>query len=116
MSVVIDLAYLNSIAAGDQNFIQEILKMFIEHTLPDMEILKRNGQNRDMAKCSTIAHKMKSSVAMLGNQDATELVSYIEISAKTGENPDQVIAKIDEFDKVLETMANEIKEILQIPS
>ena len=113
MSIIIDLAYLNSIAAGDQNFIHEILRMFIEHTLPDMENLKKAGQNRDMAGCTSTAHKMKSSIAMLGNEKATELVSFIESAAKNGENADQIITKINEFDVVLQTMASEIKGILQ---
>ena len=110
----IDLSYLNSIAAGEQDFVNEILRMFVQHTIPDFNSMKSAYEEKNFTTCSSFAHKMKSAISMLGNSEATELVSYVEHSTKQGATiPPDLAEKVKRLEEVIHSMSSEINQRLQ---
>lgn len=80
----IDLTYLHDLADGDQDFIHDIISMFVQDApgmMQHMQVYFKT-QNCDMLKIT--AHKLKSSVLTLGNQVLGEKLAKVEEACKAG--------------------------------
>lgn len=82
--MITDLTYLKTMSGGDAAFIAEMVGLFreqmeeYENQMPD---LLEKGAWDDLAK---LAHKAKSSVAVMGMTDTAELLKDLEILARAG--------------------------------
>ena len=112
MNMDIDLTYLNTVSGGDNGFIKDILQLFLLHTMPDAELLSKHIEDKDWHMVAAAAHKIKSSVTMLGNEKAIELVTFIELSAKNSENLDKLKSSYDQLSMELTKMSNSIKQYI----
>src|SRR6185369_10919272 len=110
---LVDLSYLTSVSGGDKQFVNDILQMFLDHTMPELNALKGSIASQDYATASVVAHRIKSSINMLGNADASALIVTIEKSAKTKSDTDQLMGHFESIEKILSNMAGEIKGMLQ---
>lgn len=62
----VDLTYLESIADGDKEIIEELINIFIDQ-IPEFTEGLRNGlEQKDWRALAGIAHKAKSSVVSMG--------------------------------------------------
>jgi HPt (histidine-containing phosphotransfer) domain-containing protein len=95
--MIADLNYLKTMSGGDSKFIQEMIELFREQideyktVMPD---LLRDGRYDDLSK---VAHKAKSSVAVMGMTEVAELLKELEILAHGGTNVERYGPMIDEF-------------------
>lgn len=84
-------------SGGDSKFIQEMIELFREQideykiVMPDL--LKQERYD-DLSK---IAHKAKSSVAVMGMTKVAELLKELEIMAHGGTDVEKYGPMIDEF-------------------
>ena len=108
----IDLTYLNTVSGGDNSFIKDILQLFLLHTMPDAELLSKHIEAKDWHMVSSAAHKIKSSVTMLGNGKAIELVTFIELSAKNNEHVDELKSSYEQLAIELGKMASAINQYI----
>ena len=76
------LDYLNEIAGGDTEFINEILETYLNEIPKDMQILHQAITSKDLSKVQKIAHKMKSSFRLLGLSDLHDASLNLENAAK----------------------------------
>ena len=80
--MITDLSYLESMAGGDREFIREMIDIFREqideysHLMPD---LNEKSNYTDLAR---LAHKAKSSVAVMGMNSEVDLLKELEVLAK----------------------------------
>ena len=65
----INLKYLESMAGGDQEIIQEMKELFIAQVPEFIEKLKRYLEEEDYIELGKEAHKAKSSVLIMGMDD-----------------------------------------------
>ncbi|MFA6260038.1 MAG: Hpt domain-containing protein [Bacteroidia bacterium] len=100
----LDLTYLESVSGGDSAFIKEILQMFITHTLPDSVILKQHIEESDWTKVSSTAHKMKSSISMLGDQELMDRILKLEQASRTLTDLEQIPEMFATLEVQLERM------------
>jgi HPt (histidine-containing phosphotransfer) domain-containing protein len=77
----IDLTYLESVAAGDKEFIRHMLEMFRESTAPEIEKIQSYYDKKDWNMVGLTAHKIKAPVQMLGQAELVDLILELE---KTG--------------------------------
>ncbi len=110
----IDLTYLKEVSGGEFTFIKEILTMFIIHTVPDFAYLKSCCAEKDYNRIASAAHKIKSSITMIGNTKATESIVFIEHSAKANTDialiNEEVIALGKEIDLIVQDINSVLKQ------
>jgi len=107
----IDFSYLNEMALGNPNFIQEMINLFIEK-IPNQVIQLRQAVNKnDNDTVKKLAHNMKSSLDIFMLKDLTNSLSIIEeeaelekLSIETKEKMDSLSIEIAEVVKTLKEL------------
>ena len=77
-NLLMDLTYLMELSGGDRGFILEILETFLTELPGDMQLLRGATQAEDAQALYKIAHRLKSSLQMLGLEQARELAFQLE--------------------------------------
>jgi HPt (histidine-containing phosphotransfer) domain-containing protein len=79
--MITDLNYLKTMSGGDSKFINEMIALFREQIEEYSIIMPDLLQKKDYDGLSKIAHKAKSSVAIMGMSEVAELLKDLEIIA-----------------------------------
>jgi HPt (histidine-containing phosphotransfer) domain-containing protein len=104
----INLEYLQELAEGDQDFIADILSMFMEQTPGSIKNLQQLAAAQNWQQVKALAHKMKSSVVMIGNKQLEEIFVSLQAEALS----DQAAVKIPPLvDQAAEICAGAIAAI-----
>ncbi len=82
----IDPTHLNSVTDGDENFKQELITVFTQQMPTLLVGLEKALNEKDYKQLSAIAHKTKSSVALMGIESLRADMAELEQKAKTGED------------------------------
>ncbi len=93
----INTEYLNSVAGGDRDITYEIIKMFNEQTVEvygEMKSLLASGKYHLLG---LLAHKAKSSVAIMGMNDLAVMLKTFELQAKEAKETDLYESYIERF-------------------
>ncbi len=99
-----DLSYLESMSMGSQEMINEMIDIFIDQIPEFTEGLQEHLTNKDYIALGALAHKAKSSVAVMGMNELANVLKDLELKAKVGEDVDSYPAMIQIFlDQVLKT-------------
>lgn len=77
--MITDLNYLKTMSGGDAKFIREMIDLFREQIDEYKSIMPELLQKKDYDGLSKIAHKAKSSVAVMGMSQMAELLKELEI-------------------------------------
>jgi HPt (histidine-containing phosphotransfer) domain-containing protein/anti-sigma regulatory factor (Ser/Thr protein kinase) len=92
---LIDLTYLRELADGDKAFISEIIALFMEQTPQHLIRLQEYASVHKWNEIKVLAHKMKSSVTMIGNAELVEIFVYLEQYALSDQAAEKIPALID---------------------
>lgn len=83
----LDLTYLKEISGNDQDFIRQMLMMFLDSASDDLMKLQHLVSDEAWGEVKSLAHKIKGPVQMI-NERGAALLSQIETEAanqnKTG--------------------------------
>ncbi len=82
----INPTHIDSVTGGDEKFKQELITVFVQQ-LPTLLVgLEKALQDNDYKQLSAIAHKTKSSVALMGIESLRADMAELEQKAKVGED------------------------------
>ena len=95
--MIADLNYLKTMSGGDSKFIREMIELFREQIDEYKVIMPDLLLNKKYDELSKMAHKAKSSVAVMGMSDAAEVLKELEILAQGGKEVEQYESMIDQF-------------------
>jgi len=107
-----NLEYLRLMADGDQDMEQTMLEMLITELPDEFEKMKTHlaaGEWEDLGK---VSHKMKSTLAFIGNDEMTNANKEIEQSAKHLDNLEKVPALMETFGSALPAVMDELRQTL----
>jgi CheY-like chemotaxis protein/HPt (histidine-containing phosphotransfer) domain-containing protein len=104
-----DLSMIESISGGDQQFIKQMVKLFLDNMPQNIEILKRSVEDEDWEQMWKTAHKMKSTIDSLNIVELKQEIRTIELSGKKLEGFELIPAIVQKVEKVL----NDCMEDLQ---
>ncbi len=93
----INTEYLNSVAGGDSEIIREIVILFKEQVseiYTEMIALHSAG---DYPALGLLAHKAKSSVAIMGMESLASMLKTLELNAKEGKDAHMFLSFINRF-------------------
>jgi len=95
-------------SGGDSKFIREMIELFREQIDEYKLLMPELLQKKKYDELSKMAHKAKSSVAVMGMAEVAEILKQLEILAQGGKEVEQYGAMIDEF---LEQSQQALKEL-----
>ncbi|MEN8229588.1 MAG: Hpt domain-containing protein [Bacteroidota bacterium] len=79
--MISDLNYLKTMSGGDSNFIQEMIELFREQIEEYKQQMPELLRKKDYDSLSKMAHKAKSSVAVMGMNQVADQLKDLEILA-----------------------------------
>lgn len=103
-----NLEYLHRMSSGDESFVKEMIKLFLKQVPQELE--KLSVASNDSQAVKQIAHKLKSSVSMVGAEDLLVQVKELEQKAIHGIDSTTVVL----YQEELSQKFNEIKEELDL--
>lgn len=109
VNTLLDLSYLELMADGDDFMKKTMIDMLIEEMPPELEKLRNSLLEQDANAMHQVAHKMKSTLAFIGNPVMTEANSTCE---KIGiENSD--LQRAGTYIEMLEAQAKLVLPLLK---
>jgi HPt (histidine-containing phosphotransfer) domain-containing protein len=94
---LINSEYLDSVSAGDNEIIIEIVGIFREQVSEIYDEMIALLTEKNYHSLGLLAHKAKSSVAIMGMKDLALMLKTFELQAKEGKSPDEYNNYISKF-------------------
>ena len=111
-NTTLDLSYLDLMADGDNFMKKTMIDMLIEELPPELEKLRTSFLEQDGHAMHQVAHKMKSTLAFIGNPVMTEANSTCEVIGIEGTDMQRAGTLIE----TLEAEAKLVMPLLQAES
>ena len=108
----INLEYLDEMSDGSLDLKHDLIKMFIKQVPIFSEQLDDLYQSGDYFSLGKLAHKIKSSVAMMGINELATDMKKLENSAAEGREKEQYPIYISRFKAISTEAINELNTIL----
>jgi len=105
----IDPQHLDSVTGGDEKFKIELVNVFIQQMPTLLVGLEKALQEKDYKQLSAIAHKTKSSVALMGIESLRAEMAELEQKAKTGDDTELYSKIVTNFISVSTDVLTEIE-------
>lgn len=93
----INTEYLDSVSGGDPGIIIEIVKLFKEQSVEIYAEMKSLLAAKNYPSLGLLAHKAKSSVAIMGMTELATTLKTFEIQAKDGTESQSYEAYIEKY-------------------
>lgn len=107
-----NLEYLRLMADGDKDMEQTMLEMLIGELPDEFEKMKDHLAAQEWEALSKVSHKMKSTLAFIGNEEMTNANKEIELSAKHLNNLEKISGLMTVFGECLPPVMDELNHIL----
>ncbi len=108
--MVTDLTYLTSMAGGNPEIIKEMIQIFIEQVEEYIKEMHKYLDEKDYISLGKLAHKSKSSVAIMGMNDLATELKTLELLAKESKEPEKYSMMVENFESQCKTAISELQE------
>lgn len=115
----LDLSYLKDVASGSDEFMIDMIDLFLDQTPAYFEQMEQFITDEDWSKVADIAHKIKPTLAFMGVDSARESMAEIEQNARNVINLETIspaFQLLKEMSVHLYKQLEEVKASLQNPS
>jgi HPt (histidine-containing phosphotransfer) domain-containing protein len=113
---LINLDDLYALARGNQEFIQEMISIFLEQNPEDTKALQDAAKSANYQQLRSIAHRMKTSVGFMGMKSLLSPLSEIELLAEKNESIEVIRKKTDSLIEQCQEACKELNQELTKPS
>lgn len=100
----IDLSYLRDVSSGSNEFMVEMIELFLDQTPAYFEQLDQYIQEENWLRVADIAHKIKPTLAFMGADSAKDDMAEIEVNARNLKN----LHKIQPAFQLLNDLSSEL--------
>ncbi len=104
--------YLDSVANGDNELIREIVDMFRDQAAEIYAEMRALSDKKEYLALGLLAHKAKSSVAIMGMADLAALLKTFELNARQSIDTDAYESYIARFRNDTEEALEELYQLL----
>jgi HPt (histidine-containing phosphotransfer) domain-containing protein len=108
----INMEYLDSVSAGDQGIISELVVIFKEQTVEIYNEMKSYLASKNYNSLGLLAHKAKSSVAIMGMKELADMLKTFELQAREGKEPQLYEHYIERFKSETEKAIRELDDLI----
>ncbi len=77
-----DLSQLVELSRGDEEFVKNMVEIFLEHTPPALDEMLKGMADNDFTTVAKVAHRIKPSIESMGISQLDGVARDIELSAK----------------------------------
>ncbi len=115
---IVNLDYLKLMTDGDEEMEQTMLEMLLSELPEEFEKMEALHAAHDWQDLNKVSHKMKSTLAFIGNEDLTNANLKIEQLTKVAERPpvgediNVVNDMMQQFGALLPKVMKELKQLL----
>lgn len=108
----INPAYIESVSGGDTETIRELVTIFSEQVPEFSKEMKNLLEKGDFYNLGLLAHKAKSSVAIMGMEDLAVMLKKFELDAKGNKDPNNYATYVARFESETSEAVAELGEYL----
>jgi HPt (histidine-containing phosphotransfer) domain-containing protein len=108
----INPAYIESVSGGDTETIRELVTIFSEQVPEFSKEMKSLLEKGDFFNLGQLAHKAKSSVAIMGMEDLAVMLKKFELDAKVNKDPYNYATYVTRFESETKEALAELGEYL----
>jgi HPt (histidine-containing phosphotransfer) domain-containing protein len=108
----INTEYLDSVSGGDNETIREIVGMFREQVVEFYNEMKNLLAEKNYTNLGMLAHKAKSSVAIMGMSELAALLKTFELQAKEEKETEKYESYVERFRNDTGEAVKELDELL----
>jgi HPt (histidine-containing phosphotransfer) domain-containing protein len=105
--------YLEMVAGGDQELLKELINMFRDQVAEFNSEMNILYLNKDFHALGLLAHKAKSSVAIMGMDSLANLLKTFEVQAKEEINTDLYQSYITRFENDTRSALTELNTLIE---
>ncbi len=92
-----DLSYLEAMTEGNKGLIKELIGIFSTQVTEYSGQLHKFLEDKNWTELSKLAHKAKSTVAIMGMKELSEKLKQLELLSKEGKERESYAGLIDFF-------------------
>jgi HPt (histidine-containing phosphotransfer) domain-containing protein len=96
---LINTEYLESVSGGDKEIISELVGLFRDQVAEITNEMRSFYSRTDFHSLGMLAHKAKSSVAIMGMTDLANMLKTFELEGKEGKNQENYESYINRYEK-----------------
>ncbi len=104
--------YLEDVTGGDPEIREEIVSIFKDQIPEFVSEMKHLLEKKMFYELGLLAHKAKSSVAIMGMDETAKTLKTLELQAKKGEAPEGYAAYVSRFETDTTIVLQEIDHYL----
>ncbi len=108
----INMEYLDSVSGGDTGIIVEIVAMFRDQSVEIYNEMKSLLASKNYNSLGLLAHKAKSSVAIMGMEEMASLLKAFESQAKEGKESHLYDSYIEKFRNDTGEAVKELEDLI----
>ena len=109
---IVDLTYIREMSGDSQDIIKEMIQIFLEQVPEFLEEMNSCHSREDWHNLGMIAHKAKSSVAIMGMTKESDDLRTLEILAREGKEAEKYLPIIESFEESCNKAVKELKIVL----
>ena len=110
---VINLEYLKVMAEGDADLEKTMLEMILEELPAEFSSMQELYAKQDWHQLFQVSHKMKSTLAFVGNKEMTEANKALEQCTRNQENLEEVGGYIETLSKHFNPVMAALREAME---
>jgi HPt (histidine-containing phosphotransfer) domain-containing protein len=109
----INMEYLDSVAGGDPGIINEIVTIFKEQSVEIYKEMESLLVVKDYSSLGLLAHKAKSSVAIMGMAEMAQMLKAFELQAKEAKEIHLYKSYIERFKEDTTEAVKELEDLIK---
>jgi HPt (histidine-containing phosphotransfer) domain-containing protein len=110
----INTEYLDSVSGGDPDVIREIVIMFKDQSIEIYNEMTSLFSEKNYVPLGFLAHKAKSSVAIMGMNDLALMLKTFELQAKEGKESELYESYIKRFKVETDAAVKELEDLVNL--
>lgn len=103
----LNLDFLQEMSGGDNEFVIEILEIFISDAPLTLDSIKKGIEESDFASVKTSVHKLKSSIKVLGEEQLAILAQQLEDESESKNKSEDFNLRIAKLEKSVEQLVKD---------
>jgi HPt (histidine-containing phosphotransfer) domain-containing protein len=108
----VNLAYIEELADGEENFLSQIIGMYLTFVPPHLTMLETAVNTKDYSKVTFYAHKLKGSFSFIGCTQLSDPFTLIEDYCQRNTNLEKVPQLLAQITILLNNITAELEEIM----
>lgn len=109
---VCDLTYLQNFSGGDKNFMRQMIELFFIQVPSELNNISQYAGIPENVK--NTAHKLKSSVSLVGAESMAILLKQMEKLAASGSDKEQILELNKELLQLYSVAQSELETYLEV--